>query len=129
MLYHLRFQFRQFHIYLGDHADIFVSRQFADLLEMKLISNRIDYDTMIDDVEKLVQSQFENAAAPYSGLRNFEYDKYHTYNDYQSWQADFVQENSDIINLVQYGKGYSKDHFFTLHILRQYLFSTKKFFF
>ena len=89
--------------FIGDNGDVHVSREFADLFEMKLMANRIGYTTMIDDVEKVVSEQFENAAAPYENLRNFEYDKYHTFEDNQAWQSDFVEENSDIVSLTNYG--------------------------
>jgi len=92
--------------FLGDHADVHVRREMADFIEMRMASNRINYDVMIDNVEQLVSEQFENAAGPYTDLRNFDYQKYHTFDDYQSWQSDYVQANSDLIELIDYGTSY-----------------------
>ena len=90
--------------HFGDHADVHIPRAHADLFEMKLISNRVDYDIMIEDVEAVVDEVFRSAAPEYTTFADFDYEKYHRYADYQQWQADFAAANSDIVSIDNYGQ-------------------------
>jgi len=59
---------------------------------------------MIPDLGLLIQEQAAGIAPAYDGYDNFDYEKYHTFDDYQAWQSDFIKENSDIAEFVSYGK-------------------------
>merc|ERR1712110_1396090 len=92
--------------HFGDYADVHIHRAHADLFEMKLISNRVAYNVMIEDVEKVVENERKTVSEPYSTFANFDYEKYHRYNDYQAWQSDFVSQNSDIVSVDTYGTSF-----------------------
>ena len=53
-----------------------------------------------------VFQKFSEILMIFSDLRSFDYNKYHTFDDYQKWQDDFVAENSDIAQKISYGKSF-----------------------
>lgn len=61
---------------------------------------------MKDDVEDLVKNFFKDATPKYTNLASFDYNKYHRFDDYQSWQSDFAEENSDLIEIIDYGTSF-----------------------
>ena len=84
---------------------------------------------LIDDVENLVEEIFQGAAPRYSGLASFNYNKYHRFDDYQSWQADFAAENSDLVEILDYGKSFEVIDLFILIIFAAITYSAHNIFF
>ena len=64
-----------------------------DILE----SQNSTYSTFINDVQTLIDQEKSAISQGYSGLENFNYENYHTFEEYQSWQSDFAEENNDIV--------------------------------
>ena len=71
-------------------------KQFEDILDI-LESQNSTYSTFIDDVQTLIDQEKSGISKGYSGLENFNYENYHTFEEYQSWQSDFAEENNDIV--------------------------------
>ena len=64
------------------------------------------YYPIKDDVEDLVEHFFQDATPKYTNLASFDYNKYHRFDDYQSWQSDFAEKNSDLIEFIDYGTSF-----------------------
>ena len=71
-----------------------------DMIRNELSSQNSSFSIAIDDVQKLIDEEKRGLSRGYAGLGNFNYDSYHTFDEYQAWQADFAEENSDIARKV-----------------------------
>ncbi|XP_011664807.2 carboxypeptidase B [Strongylocentrotus purpuratus] len=97
----------------GHPVDIMVRPNGRGTLRMLLKQQKMDFEIMIDEVNKLVSNQMAEILARRRGehsigarLDNFDYNVYHTYDEIQQWVADMASENSDIIEPFLLGKSY-----------------------
>jgi len=88
----------------GDDFDIHIPKERLGIFERALKASNVEFEVMISDLGEMIEEQKDGVAPAYDGYDNFDYQKYHTFDDYQAWQADFIKENSDIAETVSYGK-------------------------
>ena len=119
--------------HLGDFTDVHVPAEKIGDIEQMLASVGLSYEEIISDVgvaaEQSVSSMsprsvakydhiigtislqndlqnFYKAHLRYTNLDNFNYEKYHWWEDYQKWQTDFVNRHSDIAEKLVYGDSF-----------------------
>jgi len=88
----------------GDDFDVHIPKERLNMFEGAMSASNLEYEEMISDLGAMIEEQKGGIAPAYDGYDNFNYEKYHTFDDYQAWQADFIKENSDIAEFVSYGE-------------------------
>ena len=120
---------------MGDFTDVHVPAEKVGDIEQLLASVGLSYEEIISDVgvaaEQSVSSMSPRSVAKYghimankvariigmislqndlhlryTNLDNFNYEKYHWWEDYQKWQTDFVNRHSDIAEKLVYGDSF-----------------------
>jgi len=86
-----------------DFGDVRVSKKELDRFEVLLKSKKIQSEIFIDNVEEMVEQTFQDVAAGFNDFYDFNYEQYHRFEDYQEWQAQFAEINSDLIEIENLG--------------------------
>ena len=71
-----------------------------------LASVGLPYEEIISDVGVAAEESVSSMSPRYTNLDNFNYEKYHWWEDYQKWQTDFVNRHSDIAEKLVYGDSF-----------------------
>lgn len=91
---------------LGDSTDIHVPAEKVGDIEQLLASVGLSYEEIISDVGVAAEESVSSMSPRYTNLDNFNYEKYHWWEDYQKWQTDFVNRHSDIAEKLVYGDSF-----------------------
>ena len=90
----------------GDYMDVAVKSENLDAFKSILDRANVHYETMIEDLGIAIQENLKSVQPAYTSLEDYDYGKYGTFEDYQAWQRDFVEANSDMITLSSYGTSF-----------------------
>ena len=90
----------------GDFADVRVPQKELDRFELLLKSRNIESRIFIEDVEKMVEQNYQDVAAGFNNFNDFNYEQYHQFDDYQEWQAQFAAINPDLIEIENLGTSF-----------------------
>jgi len=90
----------------GDYMDVAVKSENLDAFKSILDRANVHYETMIEDLGMAIQENLKSVQPAYTSLEDYDYGKYGTFEDYQAWQRDFVEANSDMITLSSYGTSF-----------------------
>lgn len=83
--------------------DVAVSINRLGAFKAILNAAGVEYETMIEDLGLAIDENMESVQPAYTGLDDFNYEKYGTFETYQAWQKDFAAANSDLITVESYG--------------------------
>merc|ERR1712130_317870 len=86
-----------------DAIDLQLNAGDAARLQRILAHRQLTFESIIEDVQSVIETTDEGIARNYTGLRNFDYEAYHTFDDYQAWQSEFASVNSDIASIQELG--------------------------
>jgi len=87
----------------GDYMDVAVSINRLGAFKAILNAAGVEYETMIEDLGLAIDENMESVQPAYTGLDDFNYEKYGTFETYQAWQKDFAAANSDLISVESFG--------------------------
>ena len=90
----------------GDYMDIAVKSENLEAFQSILDHADVQYETMIENLGMAIEENLKHVQPAYTTLEDFNYEKYGTFEDYQAWQRDFVEANSDLISLSSYGTSF-----------------------
>ena len=86
--------------------DIAVKSENLEAFQSILDHADVQYETMIENLGMAIEENLKSVQPAYTSLEDFNYEKYGTFEDYQAWQRDFVEANSDLISLSSYGTSF-----------------------
>ncbi|XP_067851118.1 carboxypeptidase B-like [Heptranchias perlo] len=94
-------------------VDLRVTADRASDVQTGLEEIGLKYDVLIENVQNLIEKQFDQKETGSSG---YNYEKYHRWDEIQSWTANIADENPRLISRFEIGRSYEGRAIYLLRV-------------